>query len=423
MNKEDVKLKKTLFRVKASFLSLIFLIILLDFLLVSSFKTNTFYLAFLFSLSSFFILIFCYFLFKPEKFIEKRKEIFLLLVIILVFFIFFEIILNITSCERKYTFSPEESVKHKHEPNSLNCNSILDGERFYRKANSLGFIDDEFEFEEGDFNIFLVGDSFAQCLQANEEDCVYKKLEGDLRENYGEKINVFNFGIGWYGGLQETAIIKEYSSEYEPDMIIMYFLAQNDLVDNINYLNNYSQNKSARDFVRKLTPKSFIFMAIKAKNIFQKIKGVEPDSEAYNSQGIRNYEVYLKDSPKEWQEMTDIQLNAIKEASDFSKENNITFLLVGVTSPEQVYEWHWERILEDYPFMKDEEYDLNKPTDIVMNYASENSILHLNLIPEFKESPNNLHWEKDGHWNSEGQKFASELIKKYIDENGLITLG
>ena len=58
-----------------------------------------------------------------------------------------------------------------------------------------------------------------------------------------------------------------------------------------------------------------------------------------------------------------------------------------------------------------------------MDFAEEKGIHHLDLLPLFKENPERLHWEYDGHWNDAGQLFATEKIKEYIIKNGLIKNG
>ena len=96
---------------------------------------------------------------------------------------------------------------------------------------------------------------------------------------------------------------------------------------------------------------------------------------------------------------------------NLSLSENITMLLVAITSPEQVYEEDWKRILKTYPSLKGKTYILSKPNDIIMTFAEERGINHLDLLPLFKENPQRLHWTYDGHWNDEGQLFAAEKIK------------
>ena len=137
-------------------------------------------------------------------------------------------------------------------------------------------------------------------------------------------------------------------------------------------------------------------------------------------QVIRNYDAYLKEYSGEWQELLEIELDALEEIYNISLEENITLLHVATTSREQVYEEDWEWLLETYPSLKDKTYILSKPNDIVMDFAKEKGIHHLDLVPLFKENPKYLHLPIDGHWNDDGQLFAAEKIKEYIMGNNLI---
>ena len=70
----------------------------------------------------------------------------------------------------------------------------------------------------------------AACLESNYENCVHQKLEKDLKKEYGENINIMNFGVSSYGGLAELEVLKKYKDEYKPKMIILYFFL-NDFSD------------------------------------------------------------------------------------------------------------------------------------------------------------------------------------------------
>lgn len=388
-----------------------------------SFEIDLFEQIVMIVLSSAAILMLIYFYFRPKFIIRKRREIFLLILTIILFFIFTEVILGITSCERDYEFFPEEELKYKHRISKINCNYIKDGKKFYAMSNNEGFIDEDFKFNEKDYNIFLLGDSFAQCLQTNYENCVHQKLQRDLREKYGEKVNIMNFGIGTYGGLAELSVLKTYQDIYKPKMIIVYVLAQNDFLDNEDYLGINDSEKNFRRTIRKLIPKTVSFFAVRGKNI---LNNILIKSEAYSlrsnyePQATKNYEVYLEDYDKGWEKNIEIELNALEEMYNISLSENITMLLVAITSPEQVYEEDWKRILKTYPSLKGKTYILSKPNDIIMTFAEEMGINHLDLLPLFKENPKRLHWTYDGHWNDEGQLFAAEKIKEYIINNNLI---
>lgn len=232
-----------------------------------------------------------------------------------------------------------------------------------------------------------------------------------------------NFGIGWYGGVAELAVLKTYKDKYKPKMVILYFLAQNDLSDNIDYYSKDNLPTKFKKTVRSLTPKSLLFIVTKGRNLMNNILIKSETYKlkvSYGNQAIKDYEVYLKDYNNEWQQKLEVELGAIEEINQICIEENITLLIVAVTSNEQVYEGDWKRIEDTYPSLKDKTYILEKPNNLVMNFSEQRKIPHLDLLPLFKENPKRLHWEYDGHWNDAGQLFAGDKIEEYIIKNNLI---
>jgi len=171
----------------------------------------------------------------PKWFIKKRKELLLLAIVLVLCFGILEIGMRIsTSCQVKYDFV-SDATKYKHEPNKEHCHKTYDDLVFRVQSNNEGFIDDDFVENTTAHTIFLLGDSFAQCLQATQEACVHQNLESKLKKQYDTDINVYNFGVAGYGNFNELGILQQYKDKYTPKLIILYFLAQNDLLDNERY--------------------------------------------------------------------------------------------------------------------------------------------------------------------------------------------
>ena len=372
--------------------------------------------------------ILVYFYLNPKFLVQKRKEILLLITCILIFLIFMESILGINACGGNvFEFFPDEELKYKYVTSTKICNPIKDdNKKFYVMTNNEGFIDEDFEFNEEDYNIFLIGDSFAACLESDYNNCVHQKLEKDLKGIYGDNINILNFGVSSYGSFPELEVLKKYKDIYKPKMVILYFFGENDLYENEIYLNRIHKDyysDYSKNLIRKITPKTSLFVMTKFKNIMDKIlinSEIYREKTGIEERVVRNFEPYLEEYGERWENLLKIELDSLEEIYSIGLEDDIIILHVAVTTPEQVYEEDWESVLETYPSLKDNTYILSKPNDIVMNFAEENGIYHLDLVPLFKENPKYLHLPIDGHWNDEGQLFAGEKIKEYILENDLI---
>lgn len=398
---------------------LIFCTILLEY----AFNITLFRLLVIIAINMTLTFLLAYFYIHPSWLIKRRREIFLLFVSLLIFFALMETFLRINSCGWKWDISPEGDIKYKYESSTKICNSIIDGKRFYRETNNEGFIDDNFNYSKDDYTIFLVGDSYAACLESDYNNCVHQKLEDDLKEEYGPEINIMNFGVSSYGGLPELAVIKKYTDIYKPKMIILYFYV-NDIQENQDYLNKVYIRTKSQEMVRKITPKTFLFFFTNGKNIFDKVfmkfdfyrklSGLE-------AQAVEGREVYLKEYPPEWQDKINMELQVLDEVYNITSEKNITLLHVAVTAAEQVYPELWMKYFENYPSLDPYDYDSSKPNQIIMNYSQSNGVYNLDLLPRFRENPNKLHWV-EGHWNDAGQLFAEQEIKEYILDNNLIKI-
>ena len=230
-----------------------------------------------------------------------------------------------------------------------------------------------------------------------------------------------NFGVSSYGGLAELAVLKSYKDLYKPKMIILYFYL-NDIGENRDYLNKVYVKTKSQEIIRKITPKTFLFFFTNGKNLLDKVFikfEWYRDLSGLETQAVQGHEVYSKEYNAEWQNLLETELDVLDEVYTISLEENITLLHVAVTAQEQVYEERWMQAFETYPSLKTEDYISSRPNDIIMSYAKENGIHHLDLLSLFKENPKYLHWT-EGHWNDEGQLFAEEKIKEYIIKNDLI---
>ncbi len=72
--------------------------------------------------------------------------------------------------------------------------------------------------------VLVIGDSFTQAVQVSDDKTYYAPLKA-------LNINVFAYGAGGYGSLQEFMILDKYFDEIKPDLIIWQY-STNDIVNN-----------------------------------------------------------------------------------------------------------------------------------------------------------------------------------------------
>jgi lysophospholipase L1-like esterase len=106
--------------------------------------------------------------------------------------------------------------------------------------------------------VLFLGDSFTQAVEVSNSKTYYGILSDTL------PIEVFAFGVGGYGTLQEYMILDKYIDEIRPDIIVIQFCS-NDFVNNhyeLELRSNMNNNAMRRPYLTKngiiyRSPKNF----------------------------------------------------------------------------------------------------------------------------------------------------------------------
>ena len=98
------------------------------------------------------------------------------------------------------------------------------------RTNKMGLRDKEYEYEKtaGKCRVLCLGDSFTFGIGVEESRLYTEVLERLL----GNRVDVLNAGVTGYGTLQEYLYLKEEGKRYTPDLVILGFYSQNDMIDN-----------------------------------------------------------------------------------------------------------------------------------------------------------------------------------------------
>ncbi len=75
--------------------------------------------------------------------------------------------------------------------------------------------------------IFFIGDSFTQCFDVSNENTYY----GVFKKHFPVGVEIFAYGGGGYGTLQEYMIIDKYINQIKPDALVLQFCS-NDFGNN-----------------------------------------------------------------------------------------------------------------------------------------------------------------------------------------------
>ncbi len=104
---------------------------------------------------------------------------------------------------------------------------------YFIHINEQGFSEDKdipVKKEEGEYRIFVLGDSHTQGA-CNNIESFPNLLEACLSEKEGTNYNVINAGVGGWSFVQEYLYLTEELVKYSPDMVIVAVYMGNDLYD------------------------------------------------------------------------------------------------------------------------------------------------------------------------------------------------
>ena len=347
-------------------------------------------------------------------------------------------------------------------PNSYYRNS---GEGFSEGYfNSHGFrdYDRSYQKDPNTFRIMVLGDSYVQAIQVALSDSFPALLEQRLNENSTSmKFEVLALGMNGFGTAEEYMRYLDFGVDYSPDMVILAFLTGNDFSDNSRFLSPgshafyfaFDENKNLvldrsviDDYQRSRTLPRRLFQKLKQnsylanlvservyllkedlrlkqyqKRFYESRREVAPKLDEFSVPNI-----YLPEPSEHWQEAFDITKGIILKFRDSVEEHGSRFVLVSLSNAPQVHPELQKELNSTYGLP----FDFGKPDRIIEEFASQNGISYLKLMPTLLEyhlkTGKYLHGfgpSRSGHWNENGHCVAAETIFQYLQENGLVSLG
>lgn len=322
------------------------------------------------------------------------------------------------------------------------------------KINSNKLRDKNYDYgkPDGIKRIVVLGDSFTEGAQVEENERFSEVLESRLLKN----VQIINTGVSGYGNDQELLFLKNEGMKYNPDIVLVAFCIGNDVTDNMQNVTTWDPSQGRPVFIlndneltltnvpvpqkkenvtsflrfkrymaRHFHSYSFISTRISMNhnllNFFKKI-GI---AGAIRENPPRKPDLYSSTYTPKLHHGWNLTKAILKEIYVVAKENNSKTLIVLVPNKEQVYKENWDGIKRYYS-LNDQNYNLSKPNDVLVEFGKECDIPVLDILPEFREHAKNgeqLYFKIDGHWNVNGHKLAAELIYDKLIEEQLIPLG
>jgi len=281
--------------------------------------------------------------------------------------------------------------------------------------NSRGFKDYEYDYAakpSGTFRALVLGDSFTVGLEVPLEKTFVKQLEHKLRVQFPEKkIEVLSVATNGWSTEQQLLFLTKEGLSYQPDLVILAYYVGNDQIDNAaRGLFAYEDGKLLVNTHRPLAqsrPRAVYYFLSSRFHIFNLIQSaywkLQEQTGTSSAVDYRSaFTPYLQKemSPeikRAWNK-TFTLLNAMRYQLE---QRDIPFLLAVIPDRSQETQQSGDGIVID------------QPQRVLNAYGKEAVVPIIDLLPAFQaHAGEQLHFEKDFHWNEAGHELAAnELLR------------
>ena len=295
---------------------------------------------------------------------------------------------------------------------------------------------------EGVFRILFLGDSFTEALQVPIEQMFYRQLEHRLNEGRAAEAPRYEtIGLarsGW-GPAQELVALKEMGLGYEPDLVVLCLLPDNDFSDSCRALKRYPYmpyfelgpdgllvaieavpNHGKDSWVYRLCKRSQLVCMVRQNvAILGQVRGRADDVP-------RRYQAFLEDKDAIWQGAIETTLACVQRMDALCRERGIGFVCIALSSAVTLGQVDLDAEAQRYPAMRGVAFDPQWPYRLLGERLG-GMVPYVSMMPAFKayaaQTVSPLHFERDGHWTPEGHEVAATFLHEYLTAGGLLERG
>jgi hypothetical protein len=370
---------------------------------------------------------------------------------------------------RPFDFSiPHPILGWALQPNTTYLNEIPEG-TVSVTYNSEGWRDLEHDVEKpyGVFRILVLGDSFMEANSIKLDDTFHRQVE-ELARAAGSNVEVINMGVAGYGTLQEYLVFQEIGHLYNPDLVLVGFFDENDLINNslelASILTEEGQVTNARPFLDlnesgrwTITPVDFegaqrsyaehkASLEAKRNKLTEKLILLRLLSAGIARiqvpEFLKNQESQLEPVDKNRQELALMGVNYCEEPAEFTRAWDATERIFAMFK-EEVDAYGAKLVVFTVPameevsleYMKSVKANVAYPDKLCLEEApgharlsrmlTDLDIEQISLVPAFRrvmrEDGINL-YQSDLHWNPKGHALAADNVVSELIRRGFLPI-
>lgn len=297
------------------------------------------------------------------------------------------------------------------------------------RLNSQGLVDDEYPFDKppGTVRILVLGDSYAESLQAPLDRAYHGLLESRLnRLSDTVHYEVINAGVSAYGTDQELLYYRAEGYRYEPDLVLLLF-TPNDVQDIVEHdffrldgdgrlvdskrpsgrgpLLGFRMREAAYDLSQ-----AYRYGLLAYKQLLE--------ADYYDPRF--NYVEPLSDEMTQGWQRAEALLRALAAEAEYS---GARFAVVYVAAREQMEGRHWSDIAGAVGGHSPG-WNIDSPNEHLAHIASAAAIPFLDLTEAFrtahKAGGDELFFTFDIHWTEAGHAVAAEQLYEFLRAESLL---
>ena len=324
-------------------------------------------------------------------------------------------------------------------PVQINQHGLRDVERDYTKPADV-------------FRVMVLGDSFVEAMHVPLEATFPHVLGQQLNRGDGPRIEVMGAGVSGYGTASELLYFEREGKRYKPDLVVLAFYPGNDVKNNSPTLEDklrpaYTTDGALQKVVGDASPKPLHgWRALLARSAaYHYIRKVlltrQPAlADALARHGLLqrdviptvperdgvpvDYGVYASAPTPEWQEAWAHTERLLSELQGATAASGAQLVIAIVSSRDQVYPQWWQEVVDTYPRMQSQTWDLSAPQRHIESWCAQHGVPCVALAPTFREAASHsvepLHFHHDGHWTATGHHLAASVLKDFLEQHGFV---
>jgi hypothetical protein len=322
----------------------------------------------------------------------------------------------------------------------------------YVRINSRGLRDREIPYERTDaYRILLLGDSYTEGVQVEEQDMVSRRLEAALAAGPAGRrpIEVVNAGHAAYGTDNELLFYRHEGRKYRPDLVLLLFTTENDVLENytpiLRSIPFYYGDKPYFVFEGgRLVLKNFPLAETRGGNRFLTGGGQVLNRYSVLYRFLRTHGLplvraaaaadpptfppgplgaLLRRYPPEWNEAWRVTRALVRRLRRAVERDGARFAVAVVSGGYEVAPQRWKTRLylaKQRPMY----YDQDKAYRLITRFLRRRRIPSIPLRDAFREqlrvTGKDGYYPRDPHWDAAGHGLAAEVIARELVALGLV---